>query len=248
MDSKVLESLMIPEYEIATEGIGSKIMNIFKNSFRIIMNVINTIIKFINNIINKLKLKKTIHNDRETYLKNRKLSKKYYETIKDLLYFIPNYMELIITNCFTVNTYNIRYDKENLHNRNINDIDNEYNELKQKFENMKNDIKDNKLYFLEFERNTIINSLEKTKIKMQKIAEMIKTSIDNQIGDSDTLANTKTQDEINEQQKRISEFTSYVTKYQSLFANVEKFIMNNVSSDVITDKDIVKYEYNIKTD
>ena len=83
---------------------------------------------------------------------------------------------------------------------------------------------------------------------MQKIAEMIKTSIDNQIGDSDTLANTKTQDEINEQQKRISEFTSYVTKYQSLFANVEKFIMTNVSSDVITDKDIVKYEYNIKTD
>ena len=163
MDSKVLESLLIPKYEIATKGLGSKIVNIFKNSFRIIMNVINTIIKFINNIINKLKLKKTIHNDRETYLKNRKLSKKYYGTIKDLLYFIPNYMELIITNCFTVNTYNIRYDKENLHNRNINDIDNEYNELKQKFENMKNDIKDNKLYFLEFERNTIINSLEKLK-------------------------------------------------------------------------------------
>ena len=78
---------------------------------------------------------------------------------------------------------------------------------------------------------------------MQKIAEMIKTSIDNQIGDSDTLANTKTQDEINEQQKRISEFTSYITKYQSLFANVEKFIMNNVSSDIITYEDRVKYEY-----
>ena len=44
MDSKVLESLLIPEYEIAAEGIGSKIMNIFKNSFRTIMNVINTII------------------------------------------------------------------------------------------------------------------------------------------------------------------------------------------------------------
>lgn len=55
MDSKCLELFLIPEYEIATEGIGS----IVKRAVTVISGFINTIIKIFRSIINKLRNKKS---------------------------------------------------------------------------------------------------------------------------------------------------------------------------------------------
>lgn len=59
MDSKVLESLMIPEYEIANEGFGSKIHSAFNTIFKAIHTFINLVITTINKCIAKLKQKQS---------------------------------------------------------------------------------------------------------------------------------------------------------------------------------------------
>lgn len=58
MDSKCLESFLIPEYEIATEGIGSAITNLVKNLWKIITNAISIIIKCFKGLFAKLKRSK----------------------------------------------------------------------------------------------------------------------------------------------------------------------------------------------
>ena len=58
MDSKCLESFLIPEYEIATEGAGSTISGIAKRIFGMITGFINMIIRIFRSLINKLKGKK----------------------------------------------------------------------------------------------------------------------------------------------------------------------------------------------
>lgn len=60
MDSKVLESLMIPEYEIATEGLGETIKNGFRKICGLILTAINTIIGLIKACVSKLKSKKPV--------------------------------------------------------------------------------------------------------------------------------------------------------------------------------------------
>lgn len=60
MDSKVLESLMIPEYEIATEGLGETIKNGFRKICGLILTAINTIISLIKACVSKLKSKKPV--------------------------------------------------------------------------------------------------------------------------------------------------------------------------------------------
>lgn len=249
MDSKVLESLMIPEYEIATEGIGNKIGSFIKSAFNFFMQIINKIIKFIDAILNKLKLKKTIHNDKATYNKARALSKKCYVPLNSLCYDIPVKMSLIISRCFTAETDSIRYIKTDYFNDfnidyfndYINETNEEYEKCNQRFVDIKNTVRNNTLYFTNMELDSINSTLRKSKDFLEKTSKTIKNQL-NRIATGDPLANTQTAQETAEQQKRISEFMKYVTKYETLFANVEKFIMNNVSSDIITYEDRMKYE------
>lgn len=61
VDIKCLESLLIEGEEIiATEGIGSAIVNAAKRAFSMIKKLIEFVIHMISNLINKLKSKKTI--------------------------------------------------------------------------------------------------------------------------------------------------------------------------------------------
>ena len=242
MDSKVLESLMIPEYEIANEGLGSKLKEITNKIFRFITQIINTIIRIISNLINKFKHGKTIHNDKETYQKARALSNKYYDDLCTLIVHLPDSMGLMMTKTFSLHIYGIREPEKDVYNKYINTIDREYEIYNQKFISMKNDVKDNKLYFTEYEHNTIIERLEQSKDRMEHIASSIKKSIDEEVNTYDFDRNNKTEDESIKQQKRINEFMKYISKYQSLFGNIQSFVISNVSSDIITDNDRYKYE------
>lgn len=58
MDSKCLESFLIPEYEIATEGAGSTINGIAKRIFGMLTGFINMIIRIFRKLINNLRGKK----------------------------------------------------------------------------------------------------------------------------------------------------------------------------------------------
>lgn len=255
VDYKCLESLLIEGEEIiATEGLGSKIGSFIKSAFNFFMQIINKIIKFIDAILSKLKLKKTIHNDKATYNKARALSKKCYVPLNSLCYDIPVDMSLIISRCFTAETDSIRYIKTDYFNDYnidyfndyINETNEEYEKCNQRFVDIKNTVQNNTLYFTNMELDSINSTLRKSKDFLEKTSKTIKNKL-NRIatGDplADPLANTKTAQETAEQQKRISEFMKYATKYETLFANVEKFIMNNVSSDIITYEDRMKYEY-----
>ena len=66
-DSKVLESFMIPEDMIVTEGFGSKVIEIGKKVINFLITMITKFISILGNLINKFKHGKTVHNDKETY-------------------------------------------------------------------------------------------------------------------------------------------------------------------------------------
>lgn len=205
------------------------------------MQIINKIIKFIDVILGKLKIKKTIHNDKATYDKARALSNKCYEPLNSLCREIPSMLHSMIYPCFTLNTTSIRYHETDDYDKYINEINEDYEKCNQKFVDIKNTVQNNTLYFTETEFDLINSTLRKSKDRLEKASKIIKDKINEEITELDPLADTKTPQETTEQQKRISEFMKYATKAETLFANVEKFIMNNVSSDVITYDDRINY-------
>ena len=72
-DSKVLESFMIPEESIVTEGIIGKAFNLIVAFVKFIIRMIGNLISIIGKLLSKFAHGKTVHNDKETYQESGRL-------------------------------------------------------------------------------------------------------------------------------------------------------------------------------
>ena len=250
-DSKVLESFMIPEDSIAIEGFGSKIIEIGKKVINFLITMITKFISILGNLINKFKHGKTVHNDKETYQENKRLVDATYKDLRKLISDIPTALSLTAAGAFKISPASIEvglrhnkpedddalkdlfYDKEMTENNTrlsrLNDI----------YKNVESKLKSKSLYLDKYSHDAIITAMETAKTRFSHTNENLKKELDMELKNGERYV---TEDIIKESQKRYNIIMNYSTKLNTLFNNTVKLITQCVSSDVITDEDVYKYE------
>ena len=250
-DSKVLESFMIPEDSIVTEGFGSKIIEIGKKVINFLITMITKFISILGNLINKFKHGKTVHNDKETYQENKRLVDATYKDLRKLISDIPTALSLTAAGAFKISPASIEvglrhnkpedddalkdlfYDKEMTENNTrlsrLNDI----------YKNVESKLKSKSLYLDKDSHDAIITAMETAKTRFSHTNENLKKELDMELKNGERYV---TEDIIKESQKRYNIIMNYSTKLNTLFNNTVKLITQCVSSDVITDEDVYKYE------
>ena len=250
-DSKVLESFMIPEDSIVTEGFGSKIIEIGKKVINFLITMITKFISILGNLITKFKHGKTVHNDKETYQENKRLVDATYKDLRKLISDIPTALSLTAAGAFKISPASIEvglrhnkpedddalkdlfYDKEMTENNTrlsrLNDI----------YKNVESKLKSKSLYLDKYSHDAIITAMETAKTRFSHTNENLKKELDMELKNGERYV---TEDIIKESQKRYNIIMNYSTKLNTLFNNTVKLITQCVSSDVITDEDVYKYE------
>ena len=250
-DSKVLESFIIPEDGIATEGFGSKIIEIGKKVINFLITMITKFISILGNLINKFKHGKTVHNDKETYQENKRLVDTTYKDLRKLISDIPTALSLTAAGAFKISPASIEvglrhnkpedddalkdlfYDKEMTENNTrlsrLNDI----------YKNVESKLKSKSLYLDKYSHDAIITAMETAKTRFIHTNENLKKELDMELKNGERYV---TEDIIKESQKRYNIIMNYSTKLNTLFNNTVKLITQCVSSDIITDEDVYKYE------
>lgn len=164
MDSKCLESFLIPEYEIATEGvIGSMINGLIKA----IGNAIKTIIRIFKGIINKLKM-----------LVAKKAGKAIANAPIDSQFAIMSYSigllvlgcNASIMKCFGNIKNNASEDKCKASNDKLN---NDIEDISSKIAQYRSIYKGKKITIKAKDRNVLINRLEESTVKLEKFGEIL---------------------------------------------------------------------------
>lgn len=239
MDSKCLESFLIPEYEIATESIKDKMKNIFKTIQYGFLRLLKNLVIFFKNLISKMKHGRTIHNDKATYRKNKVLVDKYINTITYLIIQIPMNLSYITTTIFSVNAYCITAKNgEDPYEEYINECENKYQKLYDKFIEISKGIPE-LIYLDEYDHDVIIKRLSDSTDRLERSIEKIKNEV-NRVLEDDSLYDMNA-DIVNEQQRRINEFMSFIPKYTKLFNELKTWISTHVSNDIITYDDKYKF-------
>lgn len=250
-DSKVLESFIIPEDSIVTEGFGSTIIEIGKKVINFLITMVTKFISILGNLINKFKHGKTVHNDKETYQENKRLVDATYKDLRKLISDIPTALSLTAAGAFKISPASIEvglrhnkpedddalkdlfYDKEMTENNTrlsrLNDI----------YINVESKLKSKSLYLDKYSHDAIITAMETAKTRFSHTNENLKKELDMELKNGERYV---TEDIIKESQKRYNIIMNYSTKLNTLFNNTVKLITQCVSSDVITDEDVYKYE------
>ena len=97
-DSKVLESFMIPEYDIATEGFGSKIIELGRKAINFLIAMITKLISILGYLINRFKHGKTVDIDGDTFAESVRL---HGVIINELYYLLNNIPSQIYSLSYT---------------------------------------------------------------------------------------------------------------------------------------------------
>lgn len=232
MDYKCLESLLIEgEDLIATEGIGSNIKSFFKSIGNTIISIIHKFIGLIGKIITFIKNKgKTIHTDKETYLKAYRLSSEAYPILLDVIRNTYNSVEMLSFSVFSINKHGSEF-----HDENIEHAEMTYLKVVNKFTGLKSFVGNEKLYFYKDSRDHIMKVLNDSKDRFEKAEDKVR----NMIGDE--MAKDVSTDNYDAQMKRANDYLNYLTKYSALFGEVTNFVNSHVSNDIITVKDAIKH-------
>ena len=250
-DSKVLESFMIPEDSIVTEGFGSKIIEIGKKVINFLITMITKFISILGNLINKFKHGKTVHNDKETYQENKRIVDATYKELTDLLLWIPSEISLLISSAFNISPSTIqiglKYNKledddrlkDDFYEKTVNELNRAFEKFDTRYKSVESKLNGKTIHLDEYRHDYIIEFMEKSKNRLTKINEQLKKELDTQLKSGEKSA---TADIIKESQKRYNIVMNYSTKLNALFNNTVKLITQCVSSDVITDEDVYKYE------
>lgn len=230
MDSKVLESLMIPEYEIATEGLGGNIKAFFKFIGNKIIMILHKFIALIDKIINFIKNKgKTIHTDKETFLKAYRLSNEAYPLLLDTIRSPYVIVDLVAFSVFDIEAYAADY-----HDENIERAEEQYSKVIDKFNKLKSLIGNEKIYFTKDSRDHLMKVLNDGKNRFEKAEDRVRYLIRDELEKDVSVNNSDAQT------KRANDYLNYLTKCSALFGEISNFINQHVSNDIITDKDILK--------
>lgn len=241
MDSKCLESFLIPEYEIATEGFKDKVKTILKTIWNGFLRMLENLAIFFKNLINKMKHGKTVHNDKETYKKNKELVDKYYDDISNLVTFLPYNLSAIVSCIYTVSTSFIKYEKlddelANAYAESIKECEKGFEKMNERYDRISKNIT-GMIYLDEYLHDNIINKLSTANDRLDKAIEKIKKEIETVTKIEDTAQDNVMQ----EQQKRIAEFMQYIPKYTKLLNDFKSWVSTHISNDVITFEDKYKF-------
>ena len=250
-DSKVLESFMIPEDSIAIEGFGSKIIEIGKKVINFLITIITKFISILGNLINKFKHGKTVHNDKETYQENKRLVDATYKDLRKLISDIPTALSLTAAGAFKISPASIEVGlrhnkpedddalKDLFYDKQMTENNTRLSRLNDIYKNVESKLKSKSLYLDKYSHDAIITAMETAKTRFSHTNENLKKELDMELKNGERYV---TEDIIKESQKRYNIVMNYSTKLNTLFNNTVKLITQCVSSDVITDEDVYKYE------
>ena len=250
-DSKVLESFMIPEDSIAIEGFGSKIIEIGKKVINFLITIITKFISILGNLINKFKHGKTVHNDKETYQENKRLVDATYKDLRKLISDIPTALSITVAGAFKISPTSIEVGlrhnkpedddalKDLFYDKQMTENNTRLSRLNDIYKNVESKLKSKSLYLDKYSHDAIIKSMEDAKSRLNKTNENLKKDLDMYLKDGERYV---TEDIIKESQKRYNIVMNYSTKLNALFNNTVKLITQCVSSDVITDEDVYKFD------
>lgn len=233
MDSKVLESLMIPEYEIATEGLGGDIKTFFKSIGNKIIIILHKFIALIDKIINFIKNKgKNIHTDKETFLKAYRLSNEAYPLLLDNIRSTYVIVDLLSFSVFDIGIH--ATNAADYHDINIEHAEERYSKAVDKFNKLKSLIGNETIYFTKDFRDHLMKALVDGKMRFEKAEDRVRNLIRDELEKDVSVNNSDAQT------KRANDYLNYLTKCSALFGEISNFINQHVSNDIITDKDILK--------
>ena len=249
-DSKVLESFMIPEDMIVTEGFGSKIIEIGKKVINFLITMITKFISILGNLINKFKHGKTVHNDKETYQENKRLVDATYDDIRDLLVYIPSEISLLASSAYEISPSSINVGIRNntpdsdkdlqdrFYDKTINRYESSFSKIDKKYKNVASKLNGKTIYLDEYRHYSTIKSMEDAKSRLNKTNEKLKNTLDMYLKDG---IKDSTKEVIVESQKRYAIVMKYASQFNTLFNNLIQLITQCLSNDIVTNEDQYKF-------
>lgn len=233
-DSKVLESFMIPEESIVTEGIIGKAFNLIVTFVKFIIRMIGNLISIIGKILGKFAHGKTVHNDKETYKKNQELVNKYYDTITGVHFDMQKIVFEIAT---LANVANARFFIKEMFDSDKDDIDKGYDKFAKDCNIINKELSGKVLFLNVAEYDSYTSILNESKEKLEKCKGALQKVLD-KVKDETSQANNEI---ISETQKRSAYYLNMMSKVSSLYTTTCNTLSKCISSDVITLEDVMKY-------
>ena len=236
-DSKVLESFMIPEESIVTEGIIGKAFNLIVTFVKFIIRMIGNLISIIGKILGKFAHGKTVHNDKETYKKNQELVDKYWKLISEVHYTMHRVAFDISIYADFANTHWYGESNEYFDSRK-NIIDNEFEKFTKDCNIINKELSGKVLFLTETEYDIYTSTLNKAKEQLEKDKARLQKSLNEAEKDS----NKENSEKIAEFQRRSAYYTNMMGKVSSLYMTTCNTLSKCISSDVITMADQMRLE------
>ena len=233
-DSKVLESFMIPEDSIATEGIIGKAFNLIVAFVKFIIRMIGNLISIIGKILGKFAHGKTVHNDKETYKKNQELVNKYYDTITGVHFDMQKIVFEIAT---LANIANARFFIKEMFDSDKDNIDKGYDKFAKDCNIINKELSGKVLFLNKAEYDSYTSTLNKSKEKLEKCKGALQKVLD-KVKDETSQENNEI---ISETQKRSAYYLNMMSKVSSLYTTTCNTLNKCISSDIITMEDVMKY-------
>ena len=240
-DSKVLESFMIPEDSIATEGIIGKAFNLIVTFVKLIIKMVGNLISIIGKFFSKLVHRKTVHTDKETFQQNEALVKKYWKLITNIHYTMHRVAFDISTYADFANTYLYGESNEYFDSKK-NRIDNAFEKFTKDCNIINKELSGKVLFLNETEYDIYTSTLNESKEELEKIKEKMQTTLDK----AEKESNKESSENIAEFQRRSAYFTNMMSKVSSLYTTTCNTLSKCISSDVITMTDRMKYHDDTK--
>ena len=235
-DSKVLESFMILEESIVTEGIIGKAFNLIVTFVKFIIRMIGNLISIIGKLLSKFVHRKTVHTDKETFQQNEALVKKYWKLISEVHYTMHRVAFDISIYADFANTHWYGESNEYFDSRK-NIIDNESEKFTKDCNIINKELSGKVLFLNESQYDIYTSTLNKSKEELEKIKEKMQTTLDK----AEKESNKESSENIAEFQRRSAYFTNMMSKVSSLYTTTCNTLSKCISSDVITLEDMMKY-------
>ncbi len=235
-DSKVLESFMIPEESIATEGFGSKIIELGRKAINFLIAMITKLISILGNLINRFKHGKTVDIDGDTFAESVRL---HGVIIDELYYLLNNIPSQIYSLSYTASVISPSSIDEGFndeksfkfYHETVKTFENNFLLFNKKYKKAANELNGKTIYLYKRDHDELIKSMEDAKSRLNKTNEELKKALDKYLKDG---IKDSTKEIIEESQKRYAIIMKYSTQINTLFNNAIQLITQCVSPDVLT--------------
>lgn len=249
LDSKVLESFIIEDNYIATEGIGSKLFSIIRQICTLIIKALTTVKNLLLGLLRKIRKPKTVNTSKELYDANKKLIKTY-----DLSYIILCFGPLKdAINIADMSLYLIAPGSASVEKRvsgNYNYYDEQFDECNKYLNNgilrinkMIDDVGNNNLHYTDYALSNIREWINKyTKDiddTINKFHENLKKAETRNF--HETSANDGDDESRQIEQQFKSKFIHAVTEASNYSVKFTSFLNTHISNEVLTYDAQLKY-------